>query len=261
MSKKPSKKPKKDAKPRKTYQFRIYPTHKQGRRRERWLGLGCEVYNAALDERKSAYRMASVVLSYEAQCAELLGCKEVRPDLCEVPSQVLQDVLKRVDLAFEAFYRRVAEGQTPGYPRFKSPFRYDSLTFKQYGNSFNLLPGSKKNTGTLVLAKLGQVKMVLHRPIKGTPKRRCSLAPSASSPRPPKGASSERRSARSWPACMSGSGIDGKTLLSKRFANSSNSSGCSRWRRWSCGIWFATRNWPRAVRMSRGRGFLHGWPP
>src|SRR6266568_5138311 len=147
-----------------------------------------------------------------------------------------QDKRGSVALAFEAFYRRVAEGQTPGYPRFKSPFRYDSLTFKQYGNSFNLLPGSKKNTGTLVLAKLGQVKMVLHRPIKGTPKRRCSLAPSASSPRPPKGASSERRSARSWPACMSGSGIDGKTLLSKRFANSSNSSGCSRWRRWSCGI-------------------------
>ncbi len=168
MSKKPSKKPKKDAKPRKTYQFRIYPTHKQVNRLEGWLGLCCEVYNAALDERKSAYRMASVVLSYEAQCAELLGCKEVRPDLCEVPSQVLQDVLKRVDLAFEAFYRRVAEGQTPGYPRFKSPFRYDSLTFKQYGNSFNLLPGSKKNTGTLVLAKLGQVKMVLQRPIKGT---------------------------------------------------------------------------------------------
>ncbi len=204
MSKKSSKKPKKDAKPRKTYQFRIYPTHKQVNKLEGWLGLCCEIYNAALDERKGAYRMAGVVLSYEAQCAELPGCKEVRPELCEVPSQVLQDVLKRVDLAFDAFYRRVDAGQTPGYPRFKSPFRYDSLTFKQYGNSFNLLPGSKKNTGTLVLAKLGQVKMVLHRPIKGTPKtaivkrtpnrspiraffapmRRRSLARSASSPKP-----------------------------------------------------------------------------
>jgi transposase len=87
-----------------------------------WLALCCELYNAALDERKSA------------------------------------------------FYRRVEAGQTPGYPRFKSRLRYDSLTFKQSGNSFHLLPGSKKKTGTLVLAKLGQVKMVLHRPIKGTPK-------------------------------------------------------------------------------------------
>src|SRR5207244_12472856 len=58
----------------------------------------------------------------------------------------------------------------PGYPRFKSRFRYDSLTFKQHGNSFQLLPSSQKNRATLVLAKLGHVKMVLHRAVKGTPK-------------------------------------------------------------------------------------------
>jgi putative transposase len=170
MSKKTSKKPKKDTKPRKTYQFRIYPTHKQVNRLEGWLGLCCEIYNAALDERKSAYRMAGVSLSYEHQCAALPECKEVRPELSEVPSQVLQDVVKRVDLAFDAFFQRVEQGQKPGYPRFKSRFRYDSLTFKQHGNSFQLLPSSQKNRATLVLAKLGHVKMVLHRAIKGTPK-------------------------------------------------------------------------------------------
>ncbi len=116
MSKKTSKKPKKETKPRKTYQFRIYPTHKQVNRLEEWLGLCCEVYNAALDERKSAYRLAGVSLSYEHQCAALPECKEVRPDLSEVPSQVLQDVVKRVDLAFDAFFQRVEQGQKPGYP-------------------------------------------------------------------------------------------------------------------------------------------------
>jgi len=100
----------------------------------------------------------------------LPGCKQVRPDLNDVPSQALQDVVKRVDLAFDNFFRRVQEGQKPGYPRFKSHFRYDSLTFKQYQNSFDVIPGIKKHKGTLVLAKLGPVKMVLHRPIKGTPK-------------------------------------------------------------------------------------------
>jgi putative transposase len=170
MSKKTSKKPKKETKPRKTYQFRIYPTHKQVNRLEEWLGLCCEIYNAALDERKSAYRMAGVSLSYEHQCAELPECKEVRPELSEVPSQVLQDAVKRVDLAFDAFFQRVEQGQKPGYPRFKSRFRYDSLTFKQHGNSFQLLPSSQQNRATLVLAKLGHVKMVLHRAIKGTPK-------------------------------------------------------------------------------------------
>src|SRR5258707_1577421 len=106
-------------KPTTTYLFRIYPTHKQIRVLEGWLVLSCEVYNAALDERKSAYRMAGVSLSYEHQCAELPGCKAVRPELDSVPSQVLQDVVKRVDLAFAAFFQRVEEGQQPGYPRFK----------------------------------------------------------------------------------------------------------------------------------------------
>src|SRR6266699_198234 len=170
MSKKTSKKPKKDTKPRKTYHFRIYPTHKQVNRLEEWLGLCCAIYNAALDERKSAYRMVGVSLSYEHQCAELPECKEVRPELSAVPSQVLQDVVKRVDLAFDAFFQRMEQGQKPGYPRFKSRFRYDSLTFKQHGNSFQLLPSSQKNRATLVLAKLGHVKMVLHRAITGTPK-------------------------------------------------------------------------------------------
>jgi len=60
--------------------------------------------------------MAGVSLSYEDQCAELPECKEVRPELAEVPSQVLQDVVKRVDLAFDAFFRRLEEGEKPGYP-------------------------------------------------------------------------------------------------------------------------------------------------
>ena len=163
-------KPVKEKKPTKTSQFRLYPTHRQERLLDTWLSLCCETYNAALDERKSAYRIAGISLSYAHQCAELPGCKEVRPDLAEVPAQVLQDVVKRVDLAFESFFQRVKEGQKPGYPRFKSRFRYHSLTFKQFGNSFNVLDGAKNNRGSLILAKLGQVKMVMHRAIKGTPK-------------------------------------------------------------------------------------------
>jgi putative transposase len=170
ISNKAKTKPKKEAKPRKTYLFRLYPTHKQSTTLEQWLGLCCQLYNAALDERTSAYRMTGVSLSFEDQCTELPGCKEVRPELSRVPSQVLQDVIKRVDLAFDAFFRRVEEGEKPGYPRFKSRLRYHSLTFKQYGNSFHVLAGNKQNRGTLVLAKVGHVKMVMHQVIKGTPK-------------------------------------------------------------------------------------------
>src|SRR5260370_678047 len=103
----------KTKKPTKTYQFRIYPTKKQMRILNEWLVVCCEVYNAALDERKSAYRMAGVSLSYEQQSAELPACKQVRPELHDVPSQVLQDVVKRVDRAFDNFFRRCGAGQTP----------------------------------------------------------------------------------------------------------------------------------------------------
>lgn len=150
---------------KKTYQYRIYPTKKQKRTLVAWLALCCETYNAALQERRDAYRMAGKSISFSHQSAELPACKEARPELAEVNSQVLQDAVKRVDLAFDAFFRRCEAGETPGFPRFKSRFRYHSLTFKQYENSFSFSPDGK-----LVLSKIGHVKIVQHRPLRGTPK-------------------------------------------------------------------------------------------
>ena len=112
----------------KTFQYRLYPTRKQSTIFIAWLKLCCETYNAALQERRDAYQIVGKSISYAQQCAELPACKEVRPDLAEVPAQVLQDVVKRVDLAFDAFFRRCAAGEKPGYPRFKARMRYDSLT-------------------------------------------------------------------------------------------------------------------------------------
>jgi putative transposase len=150
---------------KRSFRYRLYPTKKQQRLLIEWLELCCDVYNAALDERKSAYRVAGVSIDYTQQCAELHGCKVVRPELAHVNSQVLQDVVKRVDLAFASFFRRMAQGQKAGHPRFRSRRRYNSLTFKQYGNSFYF-----SAQGKLVLSKIGHVKLVKHRPWKGMPK-------------------------------------------------------------------------------------------
>jgi putative transposase len=46
---------------------------------------------------------------------------------------MLQDVALRVDRAFEAFFRRIREGQTPGYPRFHGRDRIIGLTYPQVG--------------------------------------------------------------------------------------------------------------------------------
>src|SRR5260370_27747881 len=104
MSNKAKTKPKQEARPRKTYLFRIYPTHKQSNTLEQWLGLCCQLYNAALDERTSAYRMAGVSLSYEHQCAEFPESKHLRPDFHDAPTHGLQNVGKQVDLALDNFF-------------------------------------------------------------------------------------------------------------------------------------------------------------
>ncbi len=158
----------------KTYQFRIYPTKKQETTLGEWLALCCQVYNAALQERRDAYRMAGISLGFAHQCAELPECKEVYPELAEVNAQVLQNVVKRVDRSFQAFFRGCKTGEKIGYPRFKSHLRYHSLTFPQYAAAgqhgcFSLVKEGK-HKGKLILSKIGHVKMVMHRHIGGTPK-------------------------------------------------------------------------------------------
>jgi putative transposase len=86
------------------------------------------------------------------------------PEYGEVHSQVLQDVVQRVDRAFQAFFRRVKNGETPGYPRFHGRARYNSLTYPQCGN------GARLDNGFLVLSKLGRIGVRWSRPMEGTPK-------------------------------------------------------------------------------------------
>jgi putative transposase len=98
------------------------------------------------------------------QSAELPAIKEVRPEYHDIHSQVLQDGLTRLDKAFQAFFRRLREGQTPGYPRFQGSNRYASYTYKQFGT------GATLDNGFLVLSKIGRIAVRWSRPIEGTPK-------------------------------------------------------------------------------------------
>ena len=117
----------------KSYRYRIYPSHAQQTVLERWLALCCELYNAALQERRDAYRIAHQSISYQDQQNQLPDIKAIRPELGMVHSQVLQDVLRRLDKAFDAFFRRVKAGEKPGFPRFRARARYDSFTYSQSG--------------------------------------------------------------------------------------------------------------------------------
>lgn len=148
----------------KTYKYRIYPTKAQESILNKMLEQCRWVYNKVLETRKNAYEQDKISLSYYDTKKLLPEWKQERESLKSVHSQVLQDVVMRVDLAFKAFFRRIKSGETPGYPRFKGYGRYDSMTYPQYGNGANLV-GDKLN-----LSKLGSVKVKLHRELCGTPK-------------------------------------------------------------------------------------------
>src|SRR5712692_8025907 len=103
----------------KAYKYRLYPKKQQAEKLQWTLDRARELYNAAIQERRDAYRMCHISISYNQQAVQLPEIKEVRPEYQDIHSQVLQDVLRRVDKAFKAFFRRVKNGETPGYPRFQ----------------------------------------------------------------------------------------------------------------------------------------------
>ena len=117
-----------------------------------------ELYNAALQERREAWSRYRKGIHYVEQANQLPDIKAVREDLRAVHNQVLQDALRRIDKASQAFFLRCNRGQVPGFPRFRFESRYDSFTYPQAG--FKL-------SGRLSLSKIGDIKIKLHRPVKG----------------------------------------------------------------------------------------------
>jgi len=146
----------------KAYRYRIYPTKSQVALLEQTLEICRWVYNDTLALRKNAWEQEQLSISLYETNKILTQWKRERPELKQVHSQVLQNAQMRVDLAFKAFFRRVKSGENPGYPRFKGKGRYDSFTFPQSG--FTL------DSNYLNLSKIGDVKIVLHRPVEGTTK-------------------------------------------------------------------------------------------
>ena len=142
-----------------TFKYRLYPNRQltraiagNARRVPGTLQRGAE-------ERRDEYRTSRAKLNYYTQSEPtFLRLREIRPDIASVHSQVLQDTLRRLDKSFQSFFRRVQQGQKPGFPRFQGIHRYDSFTYPQAG--FRL--GAK-----LQLSKIGNVKIKLHRELKG----------------------------------------------------------------------------------------------
>ncbi len=144
----------------KNFRFRIFPSKAQTTKLVNTLDLCRDLFNASLQERRDAYKLNRISLNYYDQANQLPEIKVTNPEYLGVHSQISQDVLKRVDKAFQAFFRRVKSRQgKAGFPRFQNKQRYNSFTFAQSGFSIS--------DNRLTLSKIGKVKIKLHRAIVG----------------------------------------------------------------------------------------------
>ncbi|WP_233498359.1 transposase [Meiothermus sp. QL-1] len=135
------------------------------------LDLTRELYNAALQERRDAWRKAGKSVALYEQMRLLGEVKAARPEYREVYAQVLQETLKRLDRAFQGFFSRLKRGEKPGYPRFKGRGWWDSFTFPQVVRGGCWVgPGKPLGNGKVKVPGVGHVRMKQHRPLEGVPK-------------------------------------------------------------------------------------------
>lgn len=143
---------------KRTYKFRIYPNKTQKEKLEFTLNSCRFLYNSALRHRIEAYKHGVSISCYQ-QIDEMQQAKSEIEELNLVHSQVLQDVLRRLDKAYKNFFLRIKRKQKAGFPRFKGKDRYDSFTYPQSG--FHL------ENNKIYLSKIGKIKLKYHREIRG----------------------------------------------------------------------------------------------
>jgi putative transposase len=107
----------------------------------------------------TAYKKCGVSLTFYSQKKELPALKKECEEYKTVHSQVLQNVVERLDKAYQAFFRRLKRGEKAGFPRFKGRNRYHSFTYPQSGFS---LEGKH-----ITLSKIGTIRIKLHRQVQG----------------------------------------------------------------------------------------------
>ena len=143
-----------------SYKYRLYPNKRQIEYLSRMLDAYRRLYNAALQERKEAWECRGVCIKYTHQANQLKKIRQDNPELARYSYSAAQQVLRRLDKAFKAFFRRVKNGEKPGYPRFKSQSRFKSVPFV-FGD------GATLKSQRLKIKGVGAIKVKWHRPIPG----------------------------------------------------------------------------------------------
>ena len=149
--------------------YRLYPSASQSAKMEETLALHCRVYNTLLEEHQRRHQAGESRFTFSAMCRTLTSWRDDAPSLKSVNAQALQMTAKRVSLAFDAFFRRLKVGDTPGYPRFKAVQRFPGWGYKTYGDGWKLLQPEHRH-GKLRLSGIGEIPMRGKGRFTGSPK-------------------------------------------------------------------------------------------
>jgi len=143
-----------------TYRYRLLPSRRQHRALERILEGERQLYNAALEERVDAHRKKGITRTYIDQSRALTEWRQSDPDAASIPVNVQRWTLKRIDDAYQAFFRRVQAGEKPGFPRFRGRGRFDTFGFRMFA-------GIRFQDGWIRFKGVpGRLRVHLHRPLR-----------------------------------------------------------------------------------------------
>jgi len=142
-----------------TFKYRLWTNRNQ----ERELGIMLEthrrLYNACLEQRKTAYEVEKKSVRYGEQSAWFKDERAVNPYFARLNFSSAQATMRRLDKAFQAFFRRIKTGEKPGYPRFKPADRFDSIEFPAHGD------GIRFHGQQLRVQHIGMLRVKFHRPL------------------------------------------------------------------------------------------------
>ena len=144
--------------------YRLYPRAEQRAALDRMRWIHCLLWNQALHERRYTWGAEQRSLGFSDQCRILTQWRAHSPLLRSINAQSEQVTLKRLDLAFKHFYRRVKNGEKPGFPRFKPLHRFAGWGYKTHGDGWRLITNKQMKHGTLRLAGIGKI------PVRGKPR-------------------------------------------------------------------------------------------
>ena len=149
-----------------SYRYKLTPTRSQERELDTWLELLRELYNAALQERRDAWKKQRVRVTAFDQMKVVPEIRAARAEYNALSVAAMRGAIRTCDKAFAAFFRRVKAGEKPGYPRFKGRDRFDTISIDDLGGKNPVVAGGKR----LAVPLLGKLRIRLHRPLGGVPK-------------------------------------------------------------------------------------------